>query len=97
MATKTPAKYLDIGILVLRQLADDLTFFTADEWWPRFEAACAQYGVDTSQRDASGAVFTRAYREGIVRKVPGRYRRSTRPAAHAKMLPLLTRGTAPVA
>jgi hypothetical protein len=91
-ASAAPPSYSEIGILCLRKLAHDNLTFTADDWWEAFERRCLVYGLDPSRnRDASGAVFQRAYREKIIQQT-GMYQKSKRPEAHSKMLPVLTTG-----
>lgn len=63
--------------------------FTADSFWAELEVICRFRNIDCASvnKSASGGVFTRAKRAGLILKT-NRTRPSQRPVAHQKELPV---------
>lgn len=92
-AERAPQNYGPLGWQVLETLVLTRVTFTPDDFWEAFEHSLREHGLTPrAGRDWSGALFSKAYRRGLIKRT-GAFVNSARPEAHAKQIPVLTGGS----
>lgn len=86
-AARTDPEWIIGARACLDMLARTSAEFTADDFWRWLPAYVPKQSLKRTKRDAAGAIFQRASRNGTIVQT-GAFKQSARPEAHVKPLPV---------